>query len=525
MTRPERSAPREPWLAVLTRRTVALVAFATLAAIAVAASTSGLLADGKRPVGLRWAAAGLMLVALAAAWRLAGGEALRGWRRLGAPRWALPAGLFTVFLAVKAVFAFGWATEQSSDFLSVHEAAQSINRGDYAFSGEAYWQFFAYQTPFAIYEAFMLKAFGGHLAPLLAVNVLAMAGTNLLVFFAARKLTGSAVAGVFASVAYLAYPGPLLLANVLTNDHISTFLLFLGAYMVLAGLDRSKGPRRWALIVGGGACLQFGNLARPAGVVVCAAVAAAALLAPVIRRRTGQDWRPLARSAVGAGVALVVYAAVGAGVGAAVAASGINPAGVGNNLPEWKFVVGLSVSGELESPADEIGTHEARPPPDAESVAKALLRRNFEAMPGSLPGVAVRQAVTLWGKYDTAQFMFWPQLADQPIYRVPDARRADVARYLVLGERGLFLRVVLLAAWGVALTNRERAWGRLAVFLGCFVAAYALVHLAIEAQPRYRYLVMPAVFALTGPAWTALLAARPSARASASLRRGVPARP
>ncbi|MDR0627921.1 MAG: hypothetical protein LBG11_11830 [Bifidobacteriaceae bacterium] len=37
----------------------------------------------------------------------------------------------------------------------------------------------------------------------------------------------------------------------------------------------------------------------------------------------------------------------------------------------------------------------------------------------------------------------------------------------------------------------------------CLVAAYALIHLAVEVQPRYRYLAMPALFALGAPtrAW------------------------
>jgi hypothetical protein len=104
--------------------------------------------------------------------------------------------------------------------------------------------------------------------------------------------------------------------------------------------------------------------------------------------------------------------------------------------------------------------------------------------------------------------MFQPRSGQVATYAIPDRQTATVAHDAVLWERGLFVPRVLLAVIGAALLGRDRRWSDLAVFLGLFVAAYASAHLAIEVQPRYRMLAMPAVFALSGPGWAWLTGQR-----------------
>ncbi|MDR2453723.1 MAG: hypothetical protein LBD51_04070 [Bifidobacteriaceae bacterium] len=455
-------------------------------------------------------------------WRLGGQRALRAWRSLGAPAWAVPASLFAFFLAVKLVPALALKTAQRSDFLMIYQAAQSIAAGDHSFNTSAYWHFFAYQTPFALWEAALVKLGGGSLVPLLAANALAMAGTNLLVFLAARRLSGSAVGGIAASLAYCAYPGPYLLANVLTNDHLSTFLLYLGAFMVLAACARAArgGQGGWraaapgvAQGLAGGLVLQLGNLIRPAGPLVWLALAGGIGLGLATGwrgrqgRRGRRGWRgrrPGLAAGAAAGAALAAYALLALGAGAAVKASGVNPGGVASNLPEWKFICALAGPDQLRDDAAAIGAYAAQPKAEARAAARDILARDLRQLPQTWRYILGRQLRHLWVENDTALFAFNPALAGNPTYSLPDAKTATAA-YLMVGlERGIFLPAVVLAAWGAAAIGRRRRWGALAAFLGCLVAAYFLAHLVIEAQPRYRYLVSPAIFALAGPAWARL---------------------
>ncbi|MDR1187924.1 MAG: glycosyltransferase family 39 protein [Bifidobacteriaceae bacterium] len=506
-----------------------------------------------------WVAAALAFAVGVVAWRLVGRSILRVWRSARLPKWVLPVGLFVVFFAVKVVFALHLETEQQSDFLMMYQGAQAINAGDFSFSDTAYWHFFAYQTPFTIYEAFMLKVSGGSLVPLLVAGAVFMAGTNLLVYLIGRKITGSAVAGLFAAVAYLVYPSAYLQASALTNDHLSAFLLYLGAYVALTGVGRlgawsgsrgllaGSGPdglvagagsdglvagpgsdglmagragsdsraagrsrpwrdwRGWALAAAGGVLLALGNLARPAGLVVVAALVAALVLAPVMRRGARSSWRPVGLSALAAVVVVAAYGLVGAGADGAIKASGINPAGASNNLPEWKFVFGLQGNtAQGRQDLVDIGAYDPIPKPDARQIARAALERDIRQLPQTWHRVLARQVNSMWARNESARYLYWPQFGASDQYRLPDSRTYTLGHYLVLGERGVFLPIILMAAWGVVLLNRDRRWGALATFLACFVAGYALIHLAIEVQPRYRYLFMPAVFCLAAPAWACL---------------------
>jgi hypothetical protein len=495
---------------------VGLVACGVL--VVVAAATAYW--SPRRLFGGWWVAAALGLGLMMLAGRLFGGRARRRWRALKAPPWALPAALFAVFFAVKLGAALGLKTEQRSDFLVIYQAAQDIVAGDFSFNQTPYWDFFAYQTPFALFEAAVLRISGGSLIPLLVGGAAAMAGINLLVYLAGRRIAQSTLAGLGAAGAYLVFTDPYLYAPTLSSDHLSTFLGYLGAYMVLAAMwpparwgSRSAAaprgeaqlrpptPRRpAALALGGGLVLALANLARPLGLMVWVALVAAAIAAALIARRRGESLRRPAAAALALLAAGGVYVGTIAVVDSAVRASGVNPAGVRSGLPEWKFVLGLA--GPEGSAADlaAIGAYGEEMLPGAREKAEAALARNLRDLPANWKSIVERQLRALWVRHDDAIWAFNPQLADLPLTGIPKAQSDTLAYIMVASERGLFLPVVVLAGLGVARLTWRRRWGRAALFCVCFMVAYAAIHLAIEAQPRYRYPVMPAIFALTAPA-------------------------
>ncbi|MDR0627922.1 MAG: hypothetical protein LBG11_11835 [Bifidobacteriaceae bacterium] len=178
----------ETRLGRLARWALTLGSFGALASITIATAVF----TDRRVYGVWWVVCFGVLALALVAWRLCGVRALRRWRSLRTPKWILPVGLFAVFFSVKAVFASAWPAEQRSDFLDMYNAALAINAGDYSFADQAYWYFFAYQTPFAVYEAVVLRIFGGSLTALFILAALAMAGINLLVYLLARRMTGSA---------------------------------------------------------------------------------------------------------------------------------------------------------------------------------------------------------------------------------------------------------------------------------------------------------------------------------------------
>jgi hypothetical protein len=201
------------------------------------------------------------------------------------------------------------------------------------------------------------------------------------------------------------------------------------------------------------------------------------------------------------GAALATYLLLAAGVGAAVQASGVNPSGVKSNLPEWKFVCALAGEGQLSADSGAIGAYALTPNPQARQIAREILARDIRQLPQNWRYILVHQLGHLWVDNDTAIYAFYPALEGTSLYGMPNAKTATAA-YLMGGvDRGIFLPIVLLAAWGVCLIHRQRRWGEIAAFLGCLIAVYFLTHLVIETLPRYRYLVSPAIFMLGAPAW------------------------
>jgi hypothetical protein len=552
-------------LAALARWVVVVAAAGVLALVAAA----NLIVSPWRVFGLWWLVSSVGLVAMALLWRLAGPPATKLWRSLKLPRWALPTVLFFAFLVVKLIPALGLKTEQSWDFLAIYEAAKSLVAGDNSFTEIPYWDYFAYQTPSVLYEAGMLKLSGGSTVPLLVVGAMAMAGINLLVFLAGRRITGSASAGLLAAIAYLVFPGPYIQAPALSTDHLSTFLTYLGAYIILAAAARTRLGQAVALGLAGGLALELGNLIRPMGPVMLAAALAAVVVGVLTRRRCrpaapphtltpvsaagadappegaaepapvadrgavlgaatgvapsaatraaldltpsgkrpandppqpGRQVRPLVAGLAAALVALGAYTALGVGVDGIVRWTGVNPHGTKSNLPEWKFALGLAGRDEAEDVLVMTGAYDQEPAPNAHANIRAALKRDLELLRERWFYIAGRQVQLLWVNHDNAILAFNPQLADLKPSSVPNARTDPLPYLMVVLERGLALPVVILAAWGVVQLGRERRVGRVAAFLACLVIAYAAIHLAIEAMPRYRYPVMPAIFTLTAPA-------------------------
>src|SRR5699024_1270683 len=87
-----------------------------------------------------------------------------------------------------------------------------------------------------------------------------------------------------------------------------------------------------------GLALQCGNLLRSEGIIFVVAVLAWAVFEAV------RHPEAIKRLAAGMLALLVVYFASGTAAGAIVRVSGLNPHGVQNGDPGWKFVTGLNFS-------------------------------------------------------------------------------------------------------------------------------------------------------------------------------------
>lgn len=398
-------------------------------------------------------------------------------------------GLFLARFLLCLVVVLWLKSQPVQDFNTMYQAAVQLARGDHGYLQDAYFFNWAYQSAFVAYEALVIRLFGESLLPLQMLNALWMAGTAVLVYRIAARLV-SEKAAVAVGVLYALYPAPLFLAGVLTNQHLSVFLLYSGIYLLIREKELT-----WPHAVGAGALIALGNAMRPIGIIPLLAC----VVWLVLRAMAGRAWRTLLHGAAMA----ASYAVCGLLLSALIVGSGINPNGLTNNQPMWKFVVGLNQQSNGQWNRADYEAFIMPSAEDPDGVDKAMeqeVARRLSVGPGKLAGLALRKSAGMWAGYDDLYWGFGHLEAEAEA--IPGVSWNSLQRLLAHMEKGIYLLAFALAFAGVLrrLTRRERSGADLVPVL--LLCGYYTVHLVVEVQVRYRYFAMPCVFVLAAMALT-----------------------
>lgn len=410
--------------------------------------------------------------------------------------------------AVRGLFVLLIPAEPVSDFQILYDAACELARGNNVMNGSNYFQWWSYQSAFVAWMALWIRLFGADVFFFQMTNCLCGAGCAVLVYALARRFAspqGARAAGVL----YLLYPGSVVLAPVLTNQHLSELLLLAALYVVTGGEDLIK--TRLLRGAAAGVLLALSNAVRPSAVVAAAAVLAALLL-------TLLRWKELGRSgllaaAAGALSAAAVYFLVTRGASWLVQATGLNRYGLGNNVPQWKFILGLNgESGGMFnwSDSEAVFLHDGLAQIQ-EAAQRLLEERLSELSPGRLLDLFQRKVKTMWGDFEPASWAITQNVADGYAAR----GQAELLEWwhskLERLSSGILIANSLLAAAGCIRAAWKKEKGREAVLLLALTAlAYFCAHLLIEVQSRYRTLLFAVAMPLTaiGADWLGSLAGR-----------------
>ncbi|MBT9283548.1 MAG: hypothetical protein KM312_13090 [Hydrogenibacillus schlegelii] len=310
----------------------------------------------------------------------------------------------------------------------------------------------------------------------------------------AAEAEAAETAGKLAALLLAVYPSTVMMASVLTNQHLAALLAYGGLFVwgrALRRLSGGKGGRALLLAGAAGALLAAGDLVRPIGIVfVAAAVTGALLFAGERPRLSGKEGRArfgfFGRLGLALGLVAVFFAGRTA-VSVVLVTTGVTDRPLGNHEPLWKFVAGLNreTIGHF-SRADYEAVMGLPAGDDRTAFERALIAERLRA-PG-LGAFFMEKAAYLWGFPDQA-----------PIWSGWAPPKPVLAAALAF-ERVLFLLAVLgLSAFG---RLRRPEIGPGAAVLALFLLGYAAAHLVIEIQVRYRYDALPALLALGAVGWT-----------------------
>lgn len=399
--------------------------------------------------------------------------------------------LFLVRFALALFFILWLDSQPVQDFATMYDAARQLAQGSRAYLDNIYFFNWAYQSAFVAYEALVIALFGSSLLPLQLLNAVYLAGTNVLVYLIAKRFLPERAA-MTVGVLYAIYPAPLFLAGVLTNQHLSVFLLYSALYVLLS-------KELTALrALGTGALIALGNAMRPIGVILMLA----ALLWLLIRALHWTDWR----SALHGLYVAVSYFAVGAALSGLIAVTGINPEGLANNQPMWKFVVGLNQDSNGSWNRADYETYLSLPTQEGHEAMTEVVKERLSVGPIKLAGLALRKSSVMWASNEDLYWGFGHLDQEAPAISFPVTLSWN-SMQLLLGsiDKGIYLLAFGFALVGLILRLRspERCGRSLPLVL--LLCGYYGVHLIVEVQSRYRYFLMPCVFLLAGIALSRLL--------------------
>ena len=237
-----------------------------------------------------------------------------------------------------------------------------------------------------------------------------------------------------------------------------------------------------------GLSLQLGHLLRPEGVLILAALGAAALLRLLERPR---GWRQLLLGGVLLGVA---YGLFGHLADLLTVVSGLNDQGLSNGNPLWKFVLGFNhETGGTYAAADWARIY---PTLDAGgqvteatlSLERAMIAERLRQPPGTLLRLFLRKLWNLWVTDPLSWAMAGLSVTDRWGLRTL-IRSADRTLF------GLLLLVTLAAPFRCVRPRDARGYVPHLVVLASVCA-----FLIVEVQPRYAYLPLLFLFGSAGHA-------------------------
>lgn len=388
---------------------------------------------------------------------------------------------FLVLLAVVGLgVRIGWiwfnSTPPRSDFLFLYEAAREAAAGKFGFADSAYFTSFPYQLGFTMYEAAIIRLFGDSLFALKVIGALFNMGTAVILYFTGARLFNE-TCGRIAACFYAFYLPNILMCSVLTNQHLSVFLFFLGCSLLL--------KRRGSLLswLWAGLAIGIGQLIRPIGVVYLTGIVLFAMLEVWKKLREGR--RRKAWRQAGMLLAMIgIYAAIQWTANASLQNAGITQRALSDGDKYWKFMVGLN--------ADANGGWNKEDAQYANGFAfgderhDAELQRIMERLENKTQVAALmgRKLALMWGSGDSSAYWSLEGSGHSQLER--SLSMAERPQYVVFCGFALF---ALLALWRAGMYR-----GPLLYIL--LLLIYAGAHLVIEIQTRYRLDLLPAVMLL-----------------------------
>lgn len=379
--------------------------------------------------------------------------------------------LFIISFVIRLVFIIVFNFPQVYDFATLLDASHMFSQGDYSFNQWFHFHTWGYQTGFVIYQGLLLKLFNSEFL-LKLLNVLYSSLLVLFVYKFSKKISNEKSARVV-SLLYMIFPFYVFLDTVLVNSHLATLLMYLGIVFLI------KKDKSFKDYVIAGILISLGNIIRPEGIIVVLSL----LVYEFFLFDKGRIFNTFIRVCS----FLIVYFSIGFISSSLVIKSGINPSGLQNKDPLWKFVLGFNY--------DTCGYYtddDARYQIDMETEINIIRERAL--------GDLSRTGKLMLCKIDH----FWlssgldletGSFNDKSMNILGiQVKFSDLSNIAMSFNQSVHIFILGMFFIGILVNRKSLSNEALFLLIMCFITFF--VFLFIEIQPRYMYFIHVSLFIL-----------------------------
>lgn len=389
-------------------------------------------------------------------------------------------GLFIVALIIRIVWVLNINSEPVSDFTQMYKGAQNMLNGQIdTIKNSEYFNVWVYQLGFTFFQFNIIKLFGDSIIVLKITSAIISACIPLVIYLICKSLRNSKTARIPALI-YCFYITSIAMTSVLTNQHLSTLLTYIGIYILI-----SREKKILSLIFSG-IIISVGNIIRPEGIIVIIAIVLFLFFKDFENIKMPNVFmiknigRPL--------IIVLVYLLTGIMVSMVFKQLGYTDYSLSNREPYWKFVVGLnSKHGGLWNSEDGALVRKYPLGKDRDDYEKKLILDRIKDKRGIL-NLFKQKFSYMWTKND------WGSISFSLNY---EGASEKLVNSLLKIEKIQFVGIIVLAFLSVLLSIIRKTKFSYYHFFMIILIGYVLVHLIVEVQTRYRYFIVPTMLILS----------------------------
>lgn len=381
--------------------------------------------------------------------------------------------LFITSLLIRLILIFIINFPPVADYETMLNAAQMFAKGDYSFSEWEYFSTWGYQTGFVIYQGLVLMIFKNEIA-IKILNAIYSALLVLLIYNVGKKISSERSARM-ASLLYMVFPLPMILNIILNNHNLSTLLMYIGILFIIKNEKNIKDYAIAAILI------SIGNIIRPEGIIVVFSL----ILFEIFKLKKDKIL-DVGKKCI---VFLVIYLSIGSIASFAIQKTGVNEAGLENNDPLWKFVLGFNneTCGYYSSDDEKYQGNE--------KIEKELIKERIFSDPIKTGELLVCKIDRFWLLSDVAT-----KNEDYISKKIKilnfEIEYSTLEKLAIDFNTYLYIFTFIMCIIGV-IFNRKKIINSNSLYFVILMTVTFFVFLLIEIRPRYSYFIHISIFILS----------------------------